>query len=74
MLGKLPFLTGEIIFIDSGDMVLATMFSALSFYQGHEITLHPSIKVGVVRLKPHTKQPVVPYKWGLTVMTRHCNT
>ena len=46
MLGKLPFMTREIIFIDSGDIVFATMFSALSFYQGHEITLHPSIKVG----------------------------
>ena len=46
VLGKLPFMTGEIIFIDSGDMVFATMFSALSFYQGHEITLHPSVKVG----------------------------
>ena len=39
-------MTGEIIFIDSGDMVFATIFSALSFYQGHEITLHPYVKVG----------------------------
>ena len=46
MLWKLPFMTGEIIFIDSGDMVFATIFSALIFYQGHEITLHPSVKVG----------------------------
>ena len=38
-------MTGEIIFIDSGDMVFATIFSALSFYQGHEITLHPYVKV-----------------------------
>ena len=56
-------MTGEMIFIDSGDMVFATIFSALSFYQGHKITLHQYIKIGgIVCYNGVSLQSIPTYK------------